>query len=131
MLEKLINIFYIICEVIILKKTIYSAMKNYVETTLSDVPNDLISISSETSVDKETGETSSFIRIEAEVQKGYDALSRCRFSVKIPNAPLKITENQLSETDYVVTFKNLQISFIDSRNNVYFRAEDYAVKLDA
>ena len=59
-------------------------MKNYVETTLSDVPNDLISISSETSVDKETGETSSFIRIEAEVQKGYDALSRCRFSVKIP-----------------------------------------------
>lgn len=114
-----------------MKKTIYSAMKNYVETTLSDVPNDLISISSETSVDKETGETSSFIRIEAEVQKGYDALARCRFSVKIPNAPLKITENQLSETDYVVTFKNLQISFIDSRNNVYFRAEDYAVKLDA
>ncbi len=45
-------------------------MKNYVETTLSDVPNDLISISSETSVDKETGETSSFIRIEAEVQDG-------------------------------------------------------------
>ncbi len=53
-----------------MKKTIYSAMKNYVETTLSDVPNDLISISSETSVDKETGETSSFIRIEAEVQDG-------------------------------------------------------------
>ena len=66
-------------------------MKNYVETTLSDVPNDLISISSETSVDKETGETSSFIRIEAEVQKGYDALSRCRFSVKIPK--LKYMKN--------------------------------------
>lgn len=32
-----------------MKKTIYSAMKAYVESTLSDVPNELISISSDSS----------------------------------------------------------------------------------
>lgn len=114
-----------------MRKTIYSAMKNYVENTLSDVPNDLISISSESSVDKETGEVTSFIRIEAEVQKGFDALSRCRYAVKILNAPLKVTEEQLENNYYVVTFKNLKITFIDSKGTVYFKADDYHVEVDA
>ncbi len=84
-----------------MKKTIYSAMKAYVESTLSDVPNELISISSDSSIDKDTGEIVSFIRVEAEVPKGYDSLSRCRFSVKIANKSLKVREEQLEETDYL------------------------------
>ena len=34
------------------RKTIYDAMKSYVESTLSDIPNDLINIGADTVTDK-------------------------------------------------------------------------------
>ena len=110
------------------RKTIYDAMKSYVESTLSDIPNDLINIGADTVTDKDTGEISSFIRVEAEVPRGFDALSRCRFTVKIPSVPLKITEEQAENEEYSVSFKGLIISYSDSKGTVYFKADDYSVK---
>ena len=111
------------------KRTIFEAMKSHVETTLNGVRNDLISIAAESSVDKETGEITKFVRAEAEVVKGYDSLSRCRFIVKIIDAPLKVTENQLEDNDYNIFFQGLKISYIDTKGNVYFKAENYDVSI--
>lgn len=110
------------------KKNIYEAMKTIVEMTLEGVPNNLILIMADKSTDKGTGEISEFIRIEAEVPRGYDSLSKCRFNVKIPGGKLKLSEEQLEECDFEVTFKMLKISYIDVKGNVYFRADDYTVK---
>ena len=55
-------------------------------------------------------------------------MSRCRFTVKIPSVPLKITEEQAENEEYSVSFKGLIISYIDSKGTVYFKADDYSVK---
>lgn len=110
------------------KRTMIEAMKNTVTNTLEGVPTDLLSISMEESTNKESGEISRYVKFEAEVPKGYDSLSRCRFTVKVPNATLKVTEEQLLDDDYDIFFKGLEISFIDQTGNVYFRAEDYSIK---
>ena len=109
------------------KKNILEAMKTYVETTLNDAMMDLISIGAETSVDKETGEVRKFVKAEVEAPKGYEALSRCRFTVKIENAELSLTEHQLEKADYTISFSNLKISYIDTKGNVYFKADSYEV----
>lgn len=110
------------------RKTILAAMKTYVEGTLDNTPTDLISIGSKSSVDKETGEVINFIKAEVEVPKGYDALSRCRFTVKIMNSSLKVTETQIEDNDYHIVFNGLKISYIDAKGNVYFKADSYEVK---
>ena len=112
-----------------MKKTIYTAMKDYVEKTLTDAPLKLVSLSAETSTDKTTGEITNYIRVEADVPTGYDSLSRCRISVKIINAVLKISEEQADADDYCVTFKNLTISYIDAKGSVYFKSDDYNLKV--
>lgn len=116
-------------EVFMKKKTIFEAMKLYVETTLDGSPLVLIAIGAETSVDKETGEATNYVKAEAEVPKGYDALSRCRFTVKIMDAPLKVTEKQLEDADYEIKFQGLKISYIDTKGNVYFKADSYEVSI--
>lgn len=109
------------------RRTIFQAMKSYVETTLNDTPLELLSIGTDTSVDDDTGEVSNFVQIEVEVPRGYDTLSRCRFTVKVLDGNLKVTETQLEDVEYSVKFKGLSISYIDTKGNVYFRAEDYEV----
>lgn len=111
------------------RKNMFEAMKAYAETTLNNVPTDLISIAAETSVDKETGEVTNCVKVEAEVPKGYDALSRCRFIVKIIGAPLTVTEKQLEDNDYNIIFSNLKVTYVDAKNNVYFKADSYEVKI--
>lgn len=110
------------------KRTIFEAMKLSVESTLDNVPLELLSIGSETAVDKDTGEITTFIKAEVEVPKGYDALSRCRFTVKVAAAQLKVTEQQLEDSDYFIYFKALKISYVDSKGTVYFKADKYDVK---
>lgn len=110
------------------KRNIFDAMKSMVASTLNDAPMELLAISQDSSTDEETGEVKEFIRVEAEVPRGYDSLSRCRFTVKIPNAPLRIEENKLEDADYHIKFQGLIISYIDENRNVYFRADNYEVK---
>lgn len=77
---------------------------------------------------KETGDVERFVRIEVEVRKGNGSLSRLQISVKIPNGELKFKEEDLEKTEYLVFFEELEISFIDSKGNAYFRAKDYYVE---
>lgn len=109
-------------------RTIFNAMKEKVENALNNIKLDLLSLDEGESTNKETGEVSHFLRMEAEVPKGYDELSRCRFNVKILNGKRKISDEELDENDYSVIFEGLQISYIDNKGNVYFRADDYTVK---
>lgn len=109
------------------RRSILEAMKSHVTTTLEGALCTLISIGIDTSVDKETGEITKFVKAEAEVPKGFDAMSRCRFSVKIANSELAVTDKQLDEGDYTISFKGLSISYIDTKGNVYFRADSYEV----
>lgn len=104
------------------------AMKKQVIGTLANKYSDLLSQSVGQSVNKETGEVSDFLRVEFEVRKGNGELSRCRGTVKIPNGKMKITDEELNKNEYAVSFEGLEISFIDNKGNVYFRADDYTVK---
>ncbi|MCH5259539.1 MAG: hypothetical protein J1F18_07295 [Lachnospiraceae bacterium] len=108
-------------------KTLYDAMKKTVERTLEGVPLEIVSISNGESVNEETGEVSKFVRVEVEVPKGFDDLSKCRFQVKIPDGKLKVTETQLEEDEYIAKFSGLAITYVDNRGTVYFKSDDYNV----
>lgn len=69
------------------------------------------------------------MKVTVEVPKGNGPLSRLRFDVKIPDGQLKVTEEELAEKTFAVSFVDLKISYIDSSNRrVYFRASDYSLK---
>lgn len=110
------------------KKTIFEAMKLFVENSLDSVPLALISIGAESTIDDDTKEISNFIKAEVEVPRGYDMLSKCRFTVKIVDVPLKVTEIQLEDNDYIITLTGLQITYVDVKGTVYFKADKYDVK---
>ena len=71
-----------------------------------------------------TGEHEHFVKVEVEIPKKCGVLSKLRFEVKIVNGILKVTDSDILEKDYLVEFKNLEISYLDNRN-VYLRAFDY------
>ena len=64
----------------------------------------------------------------AALPKGANPFARCRFSVKIPDEKLKLSEEELENDDFLVVFQGLSVSYIDSKGTVYFRAESYVVK---
>lgn len=110
-------------------RNILEAWKRSTENMLEGTPLDLIAQSAKESTNDETGEVSKYVRLDVEVPRGYDELSRCRFSVKIPNGKLQITDKELEEAYYTVTFQGLSVSYVDTTKGVvYFRAVSYAVK---
>lgn len=111
-----------------MKKNLYDIMKRQIEETLEGKQLELLSLSEGETQDKENGQIQKFIRCEAEVPKGANPFARCRFSVKIPNGKLKLSEKELENDDFFVVFQGLSVSYIDSKGMVYFRAESYAVK---
>lgn len=112
-------------------KRLYQVMKKQTEKALEGMQLELLSLSEGETTDKESRKTQKFIRCEAEVPRGSGAFARCRFSVKIPNGKLKITEEELETNGFIVLFQGLEISFIDSKGTVYFRAESYAIKKES
>ena len=67
-----------------------------------------------------------------EGKEGNGALSRLQIPVKIPNGKLKFKSEEIENgtQSYLVYFKDLEISFIDSKGNAYFRAKDYEIEED-
>lgn len=112
----------------IIKRTIHSALIRYAERTLNGKFLELLAISSGESTDPETGTVTPFVRLEVEVPRGNGDFSRCRFSVKVPNRKKLVSNTSLETDNFLVSFKCLEISYIDDRKNVYFRAEDYTIK---
>lgn len=73
-----------------------------------------------------TGEIESYFKVSVEIPKGYGALSKCQFDVKIPGAVQTFNEKDIQENEYYVDFEGLEVSYIDNRN-VYLRATSYKV----
>ena len=80
------------------------------------------------SKDPETAAVTPYVKVEVEVAKGYGGYSRKRFTAKVSTDKILVADEALEREDYVVSFKNLSISYIDEKGNVYFRADDYSVK---
>lgn len=114
-----------------MKREIIEAMKAGAITVLQPLPHSLLSIEEGENTNEETGVVSRFIRCETEVPKGYGKYSRCRMLTKIPDARLQVTQDDLDTDDFVVYFDGLEISYIDNRGNVYFRAKKYKVEQEA
>lgn len=79
----------------------------------------------------DTGEVQNeeFLELSVEMPRGRGFISRARFEVKVIGGEEKVTQEQLDEGDYLVTFVNLAIKFIDGqREKIYFAADDYEIK---
>ena len=109
-------------------KTVLDAMKADLISIFEALFFLLLSITEGETVNKETGEVNRFVRLEVEVPRGYGALSRCRFTVKIPDGKPRVDIDDLDTNDYVVRFDGLNISYIDAKGTVYFRADDCEIK---
>ena len=110
-------------------KKMLDAMKDSAVKEINAAPLDLIGLEVGSTTDKDTGEVKHFVRVDVEVRKGSGHYSRCQFSVKIPDtSDLKVSAAELEEADYLVFFRDLEISFIDDHGNVYFRAAGYEVE---
>lgn len=114
--------------------TLLRALKRNLPKELTEIASDLISIGegAKKQMDKDgeqEPELKRFVKIEAEIPRGNGWLSRIRFEVKIPDGALKVTPEELENSDYSVTFSNLTVTYIDSmRDIIYFAAEDYEVE---
>lgn len=110
-------------------RTILEVMKADTAFALGNLAFDLLSEDIGKATDDKTGEEKKFARLEVEVPKGNGGFSRCRFSVKVPDvAEVQVGNEALDGADFTVTFSDLEISFIDSRGNTYFKASKYLVK---
>ena len=110
-------------------RNIYLIMKQETAQAINDLQKELLGISVVKKTDEKTGEIVSSVKCEVEISKGQGKFSRCQFSVKIPDTTkLKVTPEELETADYEVFFEDLEISFIDSRGNVFFRSSAYSVE---
>ncbi len=74
-----------------------------------------------------TGEIEKSCAYEVEIPKGNGSLSRLQFSVKILEDKLRIEPSEIDENDFQIEFVGLEISYIDSHKNLYFRAQDLRI----
>ena len=109
-------------------KRIFDVMKDEVSSKFEAQELDLLSVSDGTDTDKETGEITKYTRFEVEVPRGFSGYSRCRFTVKVPNMSSKVTNDDLAKKEYSIFFNGLLVSYISSRGDVYFRAEDFNIE---
>lgn len=107
-------------------RTLYNVMIERFAEDLSSVAFEVISIEPKVTI-KDDGTQSKYVRISVEIPKGNDSLSRCRLAVKIPDGNMKFTNDEIDKKDIAINFKNLCVSYIDEKHNMYFKADDYTV----
>jgi len=104
---------------------IYEAMKSLLVNELGDANLELIGLEQKQHKDNE-GVVTDYVLCHCQVPKGRGKISNCQFSVKIVDGRMKVQAEKLEETEYSVSFTNLIVSYVDAKNNVYFKADDYA-----
>ncbi len=110
-------------------KKLSDVIKKEVGKTINVLPLELLSLDYCETTDEKTGDKKQYVKAGVEVAKGSGEFSRCQFSVKIPNTTiLKVQNSDLQNSDYQIFFTDLEVSYIDSQNNFYFRAADYDVE---
>lgn len=108
---------------------IYEIMKRNTAQAINACALEVLGVEAGEITNRETGEVSEFVRVDVEVAKGSGLFSRCQFCVKIPDTQkVKVTQEELEQADYQVFFVDLEISFIDTKGNIYFRASEYEVE---
>lgn len=103
--------------------TLIDAMKDMVVNALDEVSLKLLDVTAGESKD-ENGITIPFKRFEVEVPVGFEELSYCRFTVKIPESKVELTQKDIRKGVYTITFTGLEVSYISDKGSVYFRATD-------
>lgn len=103
-------------------------VKQEIARSLEGAQHDLLGISKVESVNKETGEVQNFVKVDAEIPKSMKPFGRIQISVKIPGNKVAVDEKMLENSDFQVAFVGLEISYIDEKGNIYWRANDYKVK---
>lgn len=114
-----------------MRKNFYTGMCKQVCKKLEGQKLNVISVSEETKQNEDTKEMEFFTRLEVDIPRGFDELSRCRISVKILEPKAEIGDEEVDKEDYIVMFTGLEISYIDDRRNVYFKAKDYVIKKES
>ena len=107
-------------------KPIFGIMKQEAAAAINAARLELLGLE-EKEKKNEDGTVTKCVQVTCEVAKKSGVYSRCQFSVKIEGARMKLKPEQLDETDYIVIFDDLEISYIDTKGNVYFRASNYDV----
>lgn len=107
----------------------YDAISRSVSRTLKDTKFEILEVTSTEKADTETGEIKRFLKFSVEVPRSAGTtFARCRFPVKVPHTgDLPVTENDLEEREYFVSFNNLKISFVSSAKEVYFSADSFYI----
>ena len=107
-------------------------MTQEVANALMEITHDLLGIEHRTT--EKTDENGNILpekeesnRYEVEIPKGNGGFSKVRFSIKVLEEKLPIPPEILDDEDYQISFRDLKISFIDTRRNVYFKAEGYTI----
>lgn len=104
-------------------KNIFDVMKEKIAEDLNSITFELLAV--EDVVKKNADGTETFeTKLHLEIPKGNERYSRLRIAVKIPRTS-KFSSINFDETEVFITLSGTKISFIDSKGNVYFKA-DYA-----
>lgn len=107
------------------------AMTAILVAEINEAPKELLGGQTGTTQKKDsngspTGEVESYFKVSVEIPKGYGALSKCQFDVKVPGAVQTFNEKDIQENEYYVEFEGLEVSYMDNRN-VYLKAASYKV----
>lgn len=118
------------------KKDIFSVMAGNLIDKILACPVEMVDISEEERRKMDpsgnvAGELERYIRISVEIPRGCGELSKIRFDVKIPDGKIKLDVARLEEEPIFVTFNGLEVTYVDPRRTVYFRAKDYDVLEEA
>ena len=103
---------------------IYDEMTRGFVDRLAEQSFELCSISRERK-EKADGSIETFCRLEVEIKRSKlnKALSKERFTVKVLTDELVVNPEVLEDYEVYVVFDGLEISFISSNRQVYFRAK--------
>ena len=113
-------------------KRFYDSMVRSACKSLADVSFEVLSAEKAEKIDTDTKEIRKYTKFEVEVPRNVKQFARTRFSVKILDpGDLPVTDAEIEERNYFVTFRNLSITFISSTRDVYFSADSFQIEAEA
>ncbi|MEE0812137.1 MULTISPECIES: hypothetical protein [Blautia] len=106
-------------------KKLYDVLIAEIENSLSGIKYELLSI--EQGAKKyEDGKQEIFTRVEVEIPRGNGALSRCRFSCKLPAIQLNVSEEEIESGIWVI-LSGLKVTYISAQKEIFTRADSLQI----
>lgn len=108
-------------------KTLLDAMKQTTLNDLKDIAFELFAIDHGEKKDPDGKNVETFTRLHLEIPRKNGIYSKFRFSCKIiPQLEDCFTPEEL-ENGVLIKLHGLQITYIDARGNVYFKADSFEI----